>query len=156
MKPSHAAAVGAVPLALAMLVIQHSGLSAETKPDATMALNEQKTELSVQFPNAPATKVTLNTSEVDQMIRMLAQQRAEMTPPRPVADPAPGSTIDVANAGRWYVQPDGAGIDLDVLHPGYGWVGIRMDRNSIEELNRALARSIHPVALRAKHPYRRE
>jgi hypothetical protein len=54
------------------------------------------------------------------------------------------------------VQRDGAGIDLDVLHPGYGWVGIRMDRNSMEELSRTLSRESRPVAVRAKHSYRRE
>lgn len=154
MKTSHAVAV--LPLTLAVLLVQHSGLSAQTKPAAVGALNEQKTELVVQFPNAPATKVNLNAAEVDEMIRMLAQRRSEMNPPRPMTDPTRGSTIDVANAGRWYVQPDGTGIDLDVLHPGYGWVGIRMDRNSMEELSRTLARSIHPVAARAKHSYRRE
>jgi hypothetical protein len=154
MKPSHA--VAALPLALVMLLLQHSGLSAQTKPAAVATLNQQKTELVVQFPNAPATKVNLNAGEVDEMIRMLAQQRSDMNPPRPMTDPAPGSTIDVANSGRWYVQPAGTGIDLDVLHPGYGWVGIRMDRASMEELSRTLARSTHPVAVRAKHPYRRE
>lgn len=87
---------------------------------------------------------------------MLAQNRGEMNPPRAMVGPATGSKIDVATAGRWYVQPDATGIDLDVLHPGYGWVGIRMDRNSIEELNRTLSRSIRPVATRAKHPLKRE
>jgi hypothetical protein len=156
MKPSYAAAVGAAPLAVVMLLAQYSGLSAQTKPGPAAALNEQKTELTVQLPNAPSAKVTLNAAEVDKMIQMLAQSRAEMNPPRPVTDPAAGSTIDVANAGRWYVQRDGAGIDLDVLHPGYGWVGIRMDRNSMEELSRTLSRESRPVAVRAKHSYRRE
>jgi hypothetical protein len=156
MKPSHGAVAAALPLAFVMLLGQHSGLSAQTKPAAVGALNEQKTELAVQFPNAPSAAVTLNAAEVDAMIQMLAQRRAEMNPPRPMTDPAAGSTIDVANTGRWYVQRDGAGIDLDVLHPGFGWVGIRMNRASIEELARTLSRSAHPVATRERHSSRRE
>lgn len=144
-----------MPLAMAMLVFPYSGALAQTKSRLAGTLNQQKTELTLQLPNSPA-KVTFSVSEVEEMIQILAQNRAEMNPPRAMADPAPGSKIDVATAGRWYVQPDGTDIDLDVLHPGYGWVGIRTDRSSMEELNRILSRSIRPVATRAKHPLRRE
>ncbi len=155
MKLSATAAITAMPLAVATLTFQCSGTLAQTKLGLAGTLNQQQTELTLQLPNSPA-KVTLNVSEVEEMIQMLAQNRAEMNPPRAMVGPAPGSKIDVATAGRWYVQPDETGIDLDVLHPGYGWVGIRMDRNSMEELNRTLSRSIRPVATRAKHPLKRE
>jgi len=84
---------------------------------------------------------------------MLAQMRAEMKPPRPIGDPAPGTTINVATAGRWLVQADGTGIDLDILHPGYGWVGLQMDRNAIEQLNRRLSGEIHRAPMRVKRTY---
>ena len=155
MKLSATAAIAAITLAMAMLAFQYSGALAQTKPGLVGTLNQQKTELTLQLPKSPA-KVTLNVSEVEEMIQMLAQNRAEMNPPRAMVGPAPGSKIDVATAGRWYVQPDETGIDIDVLHPGYGWVGIRMDRNSMEELNRTLSRSIRPVATRAKHPVKRD
>ena len=155
MKLSATAAIAAITLAMAMLAFQYSGALAQTKPGLVGTLNQQKTELTLQMPNSQA-KVTLNVSEVEQMIQMLAQNRAEMNPPRAMAGPALGSKIDVATDGRWYVQPDETGIDLDVLHPGYGWVGIRMDRNSMEELSRTLSRSVRPVATRAKHPLKRE
>jgi hypothetical protein len=87
------------------------------------------------------------------MIVMLAQMRADMKPPRPVGDPAPGTTINVATAGRWWVQPDGTGIDLVILHPGYGWVGTQMDPSAIEQLNRRLSRAIHRAPIRAKRTY---
>jgi hypothetical protein len=110
----------------------------------------------MQFASAPSAKITLDASEVEKMIEMLAQMRATMNPPRPVVEPTPGTTINVATAGRWYIQPDGTGIDLDVLHPGYGWVGILLERGSIEQLDRSLSRSVHPVVIRAKHPSKRE
>jgi hypothetical protein len=156
MKRSMIAASAAIPLALFALCVQDSGSSAQTTTGPVGTLNTQKTELTVQFPNAPSAKITLNAPEVERMIQMLAQMRADMNPPRPMVDPAPGSTMNIATVGRWYLQPDGTGIDVAVLHPGYGWVGIFMDRSSIEQLNRSLARSIHPVAVRAKHSYKRE
>ncbi len=129
---------------------------AETTAGPTAVLNVQKTEVTVQFPNAGGTKVTLNAAEVEEAITALAQARAAMNPPRPMVNPAPGTTINVATDGRWHVQPDGEGIDLDLLHPGYGWVGISMDRTSIEELNRILARSVHPAAVSRRRHGRRE
>jgi hypothetical protein len=145
-----------VPLALVLLCAQQSGSFAQANPSPVGTLNQQKTELTLQFPNAPSAKITLNPTQVEQMIDMLAQMRAAMNPPRPMANPVAGATINVATAGRWHTQPDGTGIDLDVLHPGYGWVGIYVDRVSIEELNRTLSRSLRPVAVRAKHPSKRE
>lgn len=84
------------------------------------------------------------------MIDMLARMRAEMKPPRPTGEPAPGTAINVATAGRWWVQPDGTGIDLAILHPGYGWVGVELDRNSVEELNRRLYLAIRRAPTRRR------
>jgi hypothetical protein len=146
----------ALALAGAAAATAYSISFAQTTAGPTAALNPQKTEVTLQFPNASATKVTLNAAQVDEAIKALARARAAMNPPRPMVSPAPGTAINVATAGRWYVQPDGEGIDLDVLHPGYGWLGIYMDRTSIEELNRTLARSVHPAAASRRHHSRRE
>ena len=143
-------AVVVLPLAVFLPMIQYSIALAQTKSGPAGILNEQKTELTLQFPAAPTTKFTLNASEVERMIEMLAQLRAGMNPPRPMVNPLPGTVIDVATPGRWWLQPVATDIDLDVLHPGYGWVGIRLDRTSIEQLTRSLSRS-RPVAARAKH-----
>jgi hypothetical protein len=156
MRPPLVVAATAIPLSLVMLCVQYSYCSSQTNSGQVGTLNEQKTELTMQFASAPSAKITLDASEVEKMIEMLAQMRATMNPPRPVVEPTPGTTINVATAGRWYIQPDGTGIDLDVLHPGYGWVGILLERGSIEQLNRSLSRSVHPVVIRAKHPSKRE
>jgi hypothetical protein len=149
-------AVVLLPLAAMVALLQYSISLAQPKSGPMAVLNEQKTELTLQFPGAPSTKVTLNASEVEGMIEMLALSRAGMKPPRAMVNPAPGSKINIATAGRWWVQPDGTGVDLDVLHPGYGWVGILIDRTSIEQLILTLSRSMHPVASRAKHSTRRQ
>ena len=67
-----------------------------------------------------------------------------MKPPRPVADPAPGTAVNVATVGRWWVQQDGTGIDLAVSHPGYGWVGLYLDQTAIEQLKSATVSLHHP------------
>ncbi len=136
--------------ALGILAVQ-SSVAAQTNPSPSGTLNNQKTELSLQFPGDPSAKATLNATEVEKTIEMLAQMRAAMNPSRPMIDPATGTKINIATAGRWYVQPDGNGIDLIVLHPGYGWVGIYMDRGSIEELDHTLYRSVHPVTAKVRH-----
>jgi hypothetical protein len=143
-------AVVVLPLTVILAVAQYSISLAQTKSEPAGVLNPQKTELTLQFSAAPSTKVTLDASEVERMIEMLAELRAGMNPPRPMVNPPPGTIIHVATAGRWWLQPVASDIDLDVLHPGYGWVGVRMDRASIEELSHMLAR-YRPVALRAKH-----
>jgi hypothetical protein len=156
MKACFSKVVAAPALAAVLALVQYSIALAQPKSGPTGVLNDQKTELTLQFPSAPSTKIALNASEVERMIGMLAQLRARMNPPRPMVDPSPGITmINVAPGGRWWTQPDGAGIDLDVLHPGYGWVGILMDRTSTELLIRTLSRSLHPVAAKAKHAPRK-
>ena len=119
-----------------------------------LGLNAQKTSLTIKSPSAPSAGYTLDAVQVDNMIVDLAQMRAEMKPTRPAVDPSSGTKINVATAGRWWVQKDGANIDLAVLHPGYGWVGIEMSPIAAEELNRRLA-ALRPAPVRAKHYYRR-
>jgi hypothetical protein len=148
--------IAALPVVLPVLLAAHLGAIAQTGPGSVGALNDRKTQLTLQFPGTPSAKVTLNAGEVDRMIEMLAQMRAAMNPPRPMVDAAPGTKINVATAGRWHLEPDGTGVDLDILHPGYGWVGIEMNRASAEELSRALSRSPHPLATRTRRSPRRE
>jgi hypothetical protein len=138
-----------IAMLLASFVMWCSSLSAQPKNEPTLTLNQQKTDLTLTFPNAAST--TLDAAEVDKMMLTLAQMRADMKPPRPLVDPVPGTTINIATAGRWFVQPDGAGVDLAILHPGYGWVGLQLTPSSMEQLNRRLSRSVHRPPIRARH-----
>lgn len=150
MKCSYVISLAALSVVLLTISVHNSCLLAQTKPTPISTLNDQKTELTLKLPKSPP--VVLDTAEVERLITTLAESRAGMKPPRPVADPAPGSAVNVATVGRWWVQPDGAGIDLAVSHPGYGWVGLYLDQTAIEQLNRRLSRSIiHQRPVRAKH-----
>ena len=150
MKCSSIISLAALSAVLLTISVPSSCLSAQTKPGPTATLNDPKTELTLKLPNAPP--VVLDTAEVERLITTLADTRAGMKPPRPVADPAPGTAVNVATVGRWWTQADGTGIDLAVSHPGYGWVGLYMDQTAIEQLNRRLSRSIvHQRPVRAKH-----
>ncbi len=143
-----------VPLILYLSSALNHPSFAQSKASPVWALDNQKTTLTEQLPNTPAAAVKLDAAEVDKMIETLAQMRAEMKPPRPIVEPALGTKINVATVGRWYVQPDGSGIVLAILHPGYGWVGLYLDPSNIEQLSRRLPRPIHDKAVRARHPSR--
>ncbi|HEY3911773.1 MAG TPA: hypothetical protein VGM07_18080 [Stellaceae bacterium] len=155
MKASSIGAAMAVSLALFTIYARHSRSAAQTASEPAWTLNEQKTTVVAKFPTVPPATLTLDAAQVDKMIAELAQLRAAMKPPRPIGDPAPGTTINVATTGRWWVQPDGAGIDLAILHPGYGWVGLELNQTAIEQLNRRLIRAIHRPPERARHVYQR-
>ncbi len=136
--------------ALLIACIQYSPCQAQTSPAPAWTINQQKTTLTVKLPSNPPATLTLDTADVDKMIDMLAQMRAEMKPSRPIAGPAPGARINVATVGNWWVQPDGTGVDLAILHPGYGWVGLELDQNALERLNRRLSLAIHRAPTRRR------
>ncbi len=154
MKRHVPSAVSATIVGLSILLCGSFHSSAQEKTVPVLGLNPQKTSLTIKSPNAPSAAYVLDAAQVDDMIAELAQMRADMKPPRPARDPSPGTKINVATVGRWWVQKDGANIDLAVLHPGYGWVGIEMSPTTAEELNRRLA-ALHPEPVRAKHHYYR-
>jgi hypothetical protein len=137
--------------------VQRSRAVGQLDAEPVATLNQQKTEVSLKFASLPGAGVTLDTKGVEGLIETLAGMRAAMNPPRPMEDPAEGTKINVATPGRWWrLQPDGNGVDLDILHPGYGWVGVELDRASVEELSRALSHSVRPLATSTKHRARRE
>jgi len=155
MKGSIITIISVMLLALFIICIGYSGLSAQTKQSPVWTLNDQNTILTGKFPSGPPAALTLDAAEVEKMIVTLAQMRATMKPPRPVGPPEPGTPIYLATASRWWVQPDGTGIDLTVLHPGYGWVGLYLDQNGIEQLSQRLSRSLHKTPSRARHSSKR-
>ena len=133
MKRSTMVAIAAIlPMLLFAVSANYSYSSAQTNPSPTWALNPQQTTLTATFSSVPPATLALSAAEVNDMIEKLAEMRAAMKPPRPAGNPAPGTKINVATAGNWYVQADGTGIDLVVFHPGYGWVrslhGPELDR----------------------------
>lgn len=155
MKRHFPSAIGATVVGLSIVFGWSCYSSAQEKSAPALTLNEQGTTVSIKSPSAPSAAWSLDAAQVDNMIAGLAQMRADMKPARPATDPAPGTKINVATAGRWWVQKDGANIDLAVLHPGYGWVGIQMNRTAVEQLDRRLSAEIRTAPVRAKHYYKR-
>jgi len=142
-------------LVLYMLCAPNNDLLAQPKPAPVWTLNGQKTTLTEQFPSVPPVTLTFDAAEVEKLIDTLAQRRAEMQPPRPNVGPAPESAMNVATVGRWYVQRDGDGVDLAILHPGHGWVALYLDPSSMEQLSRRLAHPVRAQVVHAKHsPHR--
>lgn len=99
------------------------------------SLNDDKTRLRVLFPTTPPVAFDMDTDEVDDLIGNLAEMRANMLPGVEMTDPDPGTRLNVATNGRWYVQPtpDG-GAALCILHPGYRWVAMRLDAGAAGQL----------------------
>jgi hypothetical protein len=143
--------ITALILALYTVCAPNHDLLAQQKPAPVWTLNEQKTTLSEQLPSVPPVTLTFDAAEVEKLIETLAQSRAEMQPPRPIAGPVPGSKLNVATVGWWYVQRDGDGIVLAILHPGYGWVALHLDPSSTEQLSQRLPRPVRARVVRAKH-----
>jgi hypothetical protein len=103
-------------------------------------LSDDRTKIRVDFPSDPPISLEYDPEQLDDMIAGLAQMRAAMEPPVPMADPDPNTRILVAENGRFYVQPDkqGQGTTLALLHPGFRWVGMFFTREGIAELLAAL------------------
>ncbi len=150
MKRTVIGAAAVISMILFIVYVQYSPSTAQTSCTPAWTMNQEKTIATVKLPSNPPATLTLDVTQVEKMINELAQMRAEMKPPRPTGAPAPGTTINVATKGRWWVQPDGTGVDLAILHPGYGWVGLELDQHDIEELNRRLSLAIHRAPRRRR------
>lgn len=118
----------------------------ENKP--SWSLSEDKTTAYVDFPTTPPCRFELQAEELDDLIDSLATMRRQMTPEVPMeANPDPGSRMVVANSGRWYINqaPDGNKMYLALLHPGYRWVAVHFDHQSMRDLRDWLDQNLpHP------------
>lgn len=83
----------------------------------------------------PEGQQSLAAEHVEQLIRGLAEVRAQMLPTPPAADPRSGDTVILAS--RWYVEPDAAARDQSRVMlqvPGLGWCGIVLDGSASRQL----------------------
>jgi hypothetical protein len=103
--------------------------SAQTSQMPDWTLSDDHMHVVGKFSRKPPVAMSLDVGQVEYMMSRLAELRASMVPPRPMTDPAPGSVVIVPEAGRWFVQRDPGkpqNIILMILHPGYGWVPLRL------------------------------
>jgi hypothetical protein len=103
--------------------------STQTNQGPSWSLSTDRTRMIGRFSSNPSGVVSLDSSQVEQMMSRLAELRTSMVPLRPMTDPTPGAPIFVPNLGRWFVQRDPQktqDVILMILHPGYGWVALRL------------------------------
>ena len=106
-----------------------TGGSAQTSPVPSWTLSDDHTRMIGRLAQRPPVVMSLDVNQVEQMMSRLGDLRASMVPPRPMADPPPGSTVIVPDTGRWFIQRDPQktqDVILMILHPGYGWVALRL------------------------------
>jgi len=127
-----------VPAILSLVAL--SSPSPQAIEDRTLALsyNDDRTRVIATFPSDPPIAITMTPTLVEQVIQNLATLRADMVPPRAMVD-APLKNIQYAKFGRWQLLTlENGGAILMILHPGYGYVGIQLDLNSMLTLKQAL------------------
>jgi hypothetical protein len=117
-----------------------SSPSPQTIEDRTLALryNDDRTGVIATFPSDPPIAIAMTPTVVEQVIQNLATLRADMSPPRPMVD-APLNNLQYAKFGRWQLlKLENGPVVLMILHPGYGYVGVQLDPDSMLSLKQTL------------------
>jgi hypothetical protein len=88
-------------------------------------------------PTTSGKPITMNADELSGLIRHLAWVRASMFPPHEPVDLKPETTISSVPAIRWQATEDVVPEQsrLFLLHPGFGWIYIRLDRPSFDDMS---------------------
>jgi hypothetical protein len=101
-------------------------------------------------------RMHLGAAELDNVIFLLAQARALISPPHAGTAPPEGVNLDASDM-HWFVgphpDPGPAKIRLGLRHPGHGWITAPLSPDIAERLERqlratrlALASTASPVA----------
>src|SRR5215475_7941673 len=127
-------------LPLVMSLVALTSPSPQTIENRTLGLsyNDDRTRVVATFPSDPPIALAMQATVVDKLIENLATLRADMVPPRPNVD-HPLKNLQYAKIGRWQLLTlENGVIVLMILHPGYGYVGVQLDSNSMLSLKENL------------------
>ena len=127
-----------VPIMLSLVAL--SSPSPQTIEDRTLGLsyNDDRTRVIATFPSDPPFAISMTPAVVEQVIQNLAILRADMVPPRPMVD-HPLKNLQYAKFGRWQLLTlESGAVVLMILHPGYGYVGVQLDPDSMRSLKQTL------------------
>jgi hypothetical protein len=112
--------------------------------------------VKVEFPDGPekavvtfpAEAVSMNASDVADLIESLGRVRTGMRPEVP-RDPKLGAVVSTVADPRFWVAPEGmvGGVLLSLRHPGLGWLYFQIPSAEIETLVALLQK--HTVAIEA-------
>jgi len=103
-----------------------------------LGLSEDRKTASITLPGMTE-PLQMNASEVEETIRHLAWFRSSMEPRIEPVDLKEETPISSVPAVRWQVTQDElpAQFRLFLLHPGFGWSYIPMDKASYDQMSAA-------------------
>jgi hypothetical protein len=104
--------------------------------EINLCLAEDRRTIAMTPPTSTKPQ-TMNADELSNLIRHLAWIRARMLPAHEPVDLKPETPISGVPAIRWQatedVVPEQARLFL--LHPGFGWIYIPLDRHSFDDMS---------------------
>jgi hypothetical protein len=103
-----------------------------------ISLSEDRAEASINLPSM-TTPLKMSAEELSEFVRHLAWLRASMKPEMERVDLTPETPVSSVPAVRWQVTEDAVPgqFHLYLLHPGFGWLGIPMDRSNFDQMSAA-------------------
>ena len=103
-------------------------------PPIAFALSEDCKQLICTPTVGP---FAMSAQTVEGLIRALISWRTAMEPRRTPTDPIAGTPAITAPDMRWWIgrstMPNAA-VQLMLSHPGLGWIGMELDRETAEQL----------------------
>jgi len=90
------------------------------------------TEAKLEIPSP----LTVGAEDLEELIRQLAWVRASMKPEVPLSDPVRGTKKSSVSALRYFLahQETPDKLELMLLHPGFGWLGMILNKDAFERL----------------------
>jgi hypothetical protein len=127
-----------LPLMVSLVALTSPSPQAIEKRTLGFSYNDDRTSVIATFSSDPPIAMSMNAAVVEQVIQNLATLRADMVPPRPIVD-HPLKNLEYAKFGRWQLLTlESGAVVLMILHPGYGYVGVQLDRDSMRSLKQNL------------------
>src|ERR1700743_2313499 len=102
--------------------------------DQTVGMREDRGLITLDLPENPK----FTTKELDKFIVQLARVRSQMLPAHKETDPEPRPQLSPIDGVRWFVgrsrKTTPGGIELWLLHPGFGWIRSQLAREHFAQL----------------------
>jgi hypothetical protein len=112
-----------------------------------LGLAEDRLSMDLTLPTS-ASPQRIDAEELSDLIRQLAWIRASMLPALPPVDLTPETQISSVPAIRWQATEDSLPEQsrLFLLHPGFGWSYIPLNRASFDDMSAKLRLFLQPRA----------
>jgi len=106
--------------------------------EANLWLSDDRTTFGLTLPNMTAPQM-MSADDLSDLIRHLARKRAEMLPAHENVAPNQDTPVSRVPAIRWHVIEDlvPGQFRLYLLHPGFGWLWMPLNRSSFDQISRA-------------------